>query len=91
MPNGTSGLHVALQLCGITSDDEVIVPTLTFIATVNPVKYVGADPVFMDCDDSLNMDPHKLRDFVKRMRFVDDRLINKATKKHIKAICGPCF
>ncbi len=85
--NGTSGLHVALQLCGITSDDEVIVPTLTFIATVNPVKYVGADPVFMDCDDSLNMDPHKLQEFCEEeCDFVDDRLINKATKKHIKAI-----
>lgn len=85
--NGTSGLHVALQLCGVTLSDEVIVPTLTFIATVNPVKYIGADPIFMDCDDSLNMDPDKLLEFCEQeCDFVDERLINKATRKHIKAI-----
>ena len=54
--NGTSGLHVALKVLEVTSEDEVIVPTLTFIAAVNPVKYVGAEPIFMDCDDTLNID-----------------------------------
>lgn len=85
--NGTSGLHIALKICGVTSKDEVIVPTLTFIATVNPVRYVGANPIFMDCDDSLCIDPEKLYDFCqKECTFVDGKLINNRTKKHIKAI-----
>ncbi len=61
--SGTAGLHIALLLCGVQRDDLVIVPTLTFIAAVNPVRYIGADPVFMDCDDSLCMDPVKLEEF----------------------------
>jgi aminotransferase in exopolysaccharide biosynthesis len=85
--NGTSGLHIALEVCGVTKDDEVIVPTLTFIAAVNPVKYIGAEPVFMDCDDSLTMDVDKLKDFCEtKCKFIDGKLINKTTDKHIKAL-----
>ncbi len=85
--NGTAGLHTALIVCGVTKDDEVIVPTLTFIAAVNPVRYVGAEPIFMDCDDSLTMDINKLRAFCeKECVFDNNKLINKTTKKHIKAI-----
>ena len=85
--NGTSGLHIALKVCGVTRDNEVIVPTLTFIATVNPVKYIGAEPVFMDCDESLTMDVTKLHDFCENeCVFVDGKLINKRTQKKVKAI-----
>ena len=85
--NGTSGLHIALQICGIKKNDEVIVPTLTFIATVNPVKYIGAEPIFMDCDDSLTMDVSKLREFCENeCSLKNGKLINKATKKRVKAI-----
>lgn len=85
--NGTSGLHIALILCGVTKDDEVIAPALTFIAAVNPIKYIGADPIFMDCDHTLTMDVKKLADFCdEECRFVDDKLINNASGKHIKAI-----
>lgn len=85
--NGTSGLHVALNVCGITKEDEVIVPTLTFIAAVNPVRYIGAEPVFMDCDDSLCMDANKLKNFCeKECNFVNGKLINKSTNRHIKAL-----
>ena len=85
--NGTSGLHTALLVCGVTKEDEVIVPTLTFIAAVNPVKYIGAEPVFMDCDDSLSMDADKLREFCQfECSFVAGKLINNKTKKHIKVI-----
>ena len=85
--NGTAGLHTALIVCDVTKDDEVIVPTLTFIAAVNPVRYVGAEPIFMDCDDSLTMDIDKLRAFCeKECVFENNKLINKTTKKHIKAI-----
>jgi perosamine synthetase len=85
--NGTSGLHIALLICGITKEDEVIVPALTFIAAVNPVKYIGAEPIFMDCDDSLCMDADKLLEFcLNECNFKDGRLINNKTKKQIKAI-----
>lgn len=85
--NGTSGIHIALEVCGITGEHEVIVPTLTFIAAVNPVKYVGAEPIFMDCDDSLTIDTDKLLEFCeKKCTFIDGKLINNKTNKHIKAI-----
>ena len=85
--NGTSGLHIALEVCGVSKEDEVIVPTLTFIAAVNPVKYIGAEPIFMDCDDSLTMDVDKLKDFCEtECSFLDGKLINNSTKKHIKAL-----
>src|SRR5690625_1282478 len=85
--NGTSGIHVALKVSSIHADHEVIVPTLTFIAAVNPVKYVGAEPIFMDCNDNLNMDMDKLNQFCKEeCSFIDGKLINNKTNKHIKAI-----
>ncbi len=85
--NGTSGLHISLIVCGVTREDEVIVPTLTFIAAVNPVKYIGAEPIFMDCDDSLTMDPEKLMEFcTSECNFIDGNLINKRTDKIIKAL-----
>ena len=85
--NGTAGLHTALIVCDVTKDDEVIVPTLTFIAAVNPVRYVGAEPIFMDCDGSLTMDVDKLRTFCENeCVFQNNKLMNKTTKKHIKAV-----
>lgn len=85
--NGTSGLHIALQVCGVTKDDEVIVPSLTFIAAVNPVKYIGAEPIFMDCDDSLCMDVKKLMEFCEEeCSLIEGKLINHKTRKHIKAL-----
>lgn len=61
--SGTSALHLSLVEAGVKPGDVVIVPPLTFIAAVNPVKYQFARPVFIDCDDSFCMDPEKLRDF----------------------------
>lgn len=85
--SGTAGLHLALLACGISRGDEVIVPTLTFIAAVNPVKYLEAEPVFMDCDDSLAMDPHKLQEFCEQeCYYKDNTLINKKSGRQIKAI-----
>jgi dTDP-4-amino-4,6-dideoxygalactose transaminase len=52
LSSGTAGLHLALLLAGVGRDDEVLVPTLTFVATANAVTYVGARPVFIDCDPS---------------------------------------
>ena len=56
--NGTMALHVAMVELGIGPGDEVVVPTLTFIATVNPVRHVGASPVFADVDaETYTIDP----------------------------------
>lgn len=85
--NGTAGLHTALMVAGVSKDDAVIVPTLTFIAAVNPVKYIGAEPIFMDCDDSLCMDAEKLEDFcANECDFMDGMLVDRQTKRHIKAM-----
>ena len=85
--SGTAGLHLALILSGVEKDHEVIVPTLTFIAAVNPVKYLHANPVFMDCDNSLCMDMVKLKKFCQtECNFINKKLINKSTGKHIKAV-----
>lgn len=54
---------MSLVEAGVVPGDVVLVPPLTFIAAVNPVKYQFATPVFIDCDDSFCMDPIKLRDF----------------------------
>lgn len=85
--NGTAGLHLALKVLDIEAGDEVIVTTLTFIAAVNPVKYVKAEPVFMDCDDTLNMDMNKLEEFLEEQcTYIDGKVINKKTNRQIKAI-----
>lgn len=59
--NGTIALHLALLSLGIGPGDEVIVPTLTYVATANAVKYTGATPVFADSEpDTWNIDPKKI-------------------------------
>lgn len=85
--NGTAGLHISLLLAGVTREDAVIVPTLTFIAAVNPVRYIDAYPIFMDCDDSLCMDPKKLEDYCREeCSFDGEKLTDYRTGRHIKAL-----
>ena len=85
--SGTAALHLALRECNVLPGDMVIVPTLTFIAAVNPVKYQFAIPVFMDCDDSLCIDPKKLRLFCeKECELKEKKLFHKATGKQVKVI-----
>ena len=85
--SGTAGLHLALRVLGIMPGDEVIVPTLTFIAAVNPVRYLGAEPIFMDCDATLNMDMEKLESFLENeCKFIKGKVINRKTQRTIKAI-----
>jgi perosamine synthetase len=56
--NGTVALHAALLALGVGPGDEVIVPTLTYIASVNTIAYTGASPVFVDSlPDTWQMDP----------------------------------
>ena len=62
--SGTSALHLALKVIGVKRQDEVIVPTLTFVATVNAVLYNNCSPIFMDCDDFYNIDCKKVINFL---------------------------
>ncbi len=56
--SGTSAIHLALIQLGIRQGDEVICQSLTFVATVNPIRYLGANPVFVDSEkDTWNMCP----------------------------------
>jgi len=85
--SGTAGLHLALMEAGVKRGDLVLVPTLTFIAAVNPITYVGADPVFMDCDDSLCIDPQKVRYFCENeCEKTDGGLFEKASGRRVSAV-----
>lgn len=65
--NGTAALHLALLSLGIMPGDEVIVPSFTFIAPVNAIKYVGAEPVFVDvCRDTFVMDTEKIESLISK-------------------------
>ncbi len=85
--NGTHALQICLNVCGVSRDDEVIVPTLTFVAPINAVSYNNAKPVFMDCDDNYNIDQSKTISFIKEKTvYKNGQTINLKTKKVIKAI-----
>lgn len=63
LSSGTAALHLALQLSGVSAGDEVLVSTLTFAGSVNPIAYLGAKPTFLDSDSiSWNMDAALLAD-----------------------------
>ena len=65
--NGTVALHLALLSIGVGPGDEVIVPTLTYVATANAVKYTGATPVLADsAPDTWNIDPEKLEPLITK-------------------------
>jgi dTDP-4-amino-4,6-dideoxygalactose transaminase len=67
LSSGTAALHLALQLVGVGPGDEVLVSTMTFAASANPITYVGARPVFVDSERvSWNMDPALLEEAVEQ-------------------------
>ena len=85
--SGTSALHLSLVQSGVQPGDVVLVPPLTFIAAVNPVKYQFAQPIFIDCDDSFCMDPVKPREFCEQeCDFADGKLTYKANGAQVKAL-----
>ena len=86
--SGSSGLHLAAMVAGIQRGDEVIVPSLTFIAAVNPVtRYMGAEPVFIGCDDSLCICPDAVEEFCRdRCEMRDGALYNKTTGARVRAL-----
>jgi len=85
--SGTAALQVALQAVGVKARDEVIVPSVTFIATANAVRYLNADCVFMDCDDYYNIDVEKTIGFIEsRTVFRDGFSFNRRTRARVSAI-----
>ncbi len=85
--SGTSALQISQMICGIKEDDEVIVPTLTFIATINSIIYNNAIPIFMDCDNFFNLDVKKTIEFIESETvFKKNFTYNKKTNRRISTI-----
>jgi perosamine synthetase len=86
--NGTAALQVALLVAGVQPDDEVLIPTITFISPANAIRYVGAWPDFIDTEpDYWQMDPQKVIDFLEEeCRWRNGALYNKTTGRRVNAI-----
>ena len=61
---GTAALHLALAALGVSPGDEVIIPDFTMAACAYAVMYCGATPIFIDCDDSMNIDPKRIEQVI---------------------------
>ena len=86
--NGTSALHILLKAYKINSTHEVILPSVSFVATANAVLYCNSTPNFVDSEMStLGIDPYKLRNYLTNTTKIKNRkCINKKTGKVIKAL-----
>ena len=86
--NGTAALHIALKLAGVQAGDEVLIPTLTFVATANAVAYCNATPHFVDSEaDTLGVDNAKLRDYlINHTERRAGQCVCRATGKIIRAL-----
>ena len=86
--NGTAALHVALLACGVMPDDEVLVPTLTFIAPANAVRYCGAWPVFIDVDPATwQIDVGLVEKFLRENCRADNgKLVSRRSGRRVAAI-----
>ena len=86
--NGTEALHLSLVACGVNNNDEVLVPTVTFVGTANAILYSGAIPHFVDSEfETLGIDPLKLEKYLEKITIKKGKFyFNKKTKRKIKAI-----
>ncbi len=86
--NGTAALHIALLIAGVQPGDEVVVPTLTFIAAVNAIRYCGAEPVFMDSDpQTWQLDVERCEQFLAReCRSTTEGCVNTMSGRRVRAI-----
>lgn len=85
--NGTAALQIALMLAGVKENEEVIVPSLTFIASVNSIKYLNAIPIFLDSDEYYNLDPNEVLVFLNNeVEYKNHNAFNKKTGRRIAAI-----
>ena len=83
--SGTAAIHLALIEAGVSEGDIVLVSPLTFIAAVNPIKYQSSLPLFIDCDDSLCIDPVKLRGFCENECSFDGDILTYRGRR-VKAV-----
>lgn len=82
--NGTAALHVALRVAGVGPGDEVLVSDFTFVATVNPIAYLGARPVLVDADAATwNMDPDLVVEELERRARVGQKMPKAVLVAHI--------
>jgi len=88
MVNGTAALHIALMLAGVQVDEEVIVPSLTFIAPANAVRYCGAWPAFLDVEPThLQLDPAAVLRFLEQDCIHEGTVvINRRTHRRVRAL-----
>ncbi|TYB69468.1 LegC family aminotransferase [Bizionia saleffrena] len=90
--NGTAGLHIAQLLLGVTKNDHVIAPNITFIATLNAIKYTGAAPILIDVDaDNWQMDLELLESYLKEHTIEKTEnnetfRVDTTTQKRVRAI-----
>lgn len=85
--SGTAGLHLCLVALGIEQDDIVLVPSLTFIATINSVMYQKATPVFFDCDQSLGINTIELTRYLENECTIqNNQVIETKSGRTVKAI-----
>jgi perosamine synthetase len=86
--SGSAALHTALMVAGIGPDEDVLVSTLTFIASANAIRYVGAHPIFIDAEPNYwQMDAEKVQHFIEeRCRWQNDELRNRRTGRRVRAI-----
>lgn len=85
--SGSAALHVSLLLAGVKAGDEVLVPSLTFIASVNAIRYCGAEPVFFGCDEFYNLDGAALFSFLEsETERREAGLFNRRTGRRIAAL-----
>jgi perosamine synthetase len=87
--NGTAALHVSYLLAGVTRNDEVLVPSLTFVATINAIAYCGAVPHFIDSEAThLGIDVALLADYLRDVTTkVSNITVNRFTGRPIRALC----
>lgn len=86
--NGTAALHIALKVAGVQAEDEVLMPSLTFIATANAVSYLGAVPHFVDVSfNTLGVDAEKLKIYLEQIgKLQNNQLYNRETGRRIAAL-----
>lgn len=86
--NGTAALHIALLVAGVEPDDEVLVSTLTFIASANAIRYAGAWPVFLDAEPHhWQLDPQGVASFLEQQcQWRRGALYRRATGRRVRAV-----
>ena len=85
--NGTSSLQLAIRALNPKDKDEILVPSITFIASINSIKYNNCNPIFMDVDENYLIDLNKTFQFLKKNTFKKNGYtFNKKTNKRILAV-----